>query len=272
MLRDSRSGRAPGAGGRADDAREQVVEAARGALAVGVEDEGVDLLAEVRDVGAEREHVLDRAVVQVEADAHEPLLAGGDERLLPVGRPLEQELALEDRGERRGRHREVRVARPSARGARDDDGARRRESPNERGASVRLPSSVSPPRRRAARAVARASSALGTLPDRDERLDARPRPSRATPHSRRRVGRGAGSGSRTRRPAAARRGAGSSTRCDRGRTSPLRAARREPRRACRRRFARRSRRARPRPRARRRRSRRRRPSRGGRPRRWRRPR
>ena len=51
------------------DPRHEVVEPSCGPLAVAVEDERVDLVAEERDLGAQREDVLDRAVVEVEADA-----------------------------------------------------------------------------------------------------------------------------------------------------------------------------------------------------------
>ena len=107
-----------------DDASEEVVEAAGGALAVAVVDERVHLLAQVRDVRPERQHVLDRAVVEVEADAHEPLLAGRDERVHALGRPLEQELALDDRRQRRRCHTEVTV--------RPRDGLRARARPRPR--------------------------------------------------------------------------------------------------------------------------------------------
>ncbi len=91
------------------DAREHVVEAAGGALAVAVEDEGVHLVAQERDLRAEREDVLDGAVVEVEADPHEALLARADEHLLALRGALEQELALEDRRERGAGRGEVGV-------------------------------------------------------------------------------------------------------------------------------------------------------------------
>ena len=57
----------------------------------------------------ERQHVLDGAVVEVEADPHQPLLAGADEDPLALGRPLEEKLAFVDRRHGRGGHREVGV-------------------------------------------------------------------------------------------------------------------------------------------------------------------
>ena len=113
-------------------AGEHVVEAPCGALAVALEDEGVDLVAQERHLGAEREDVLDGAVVQVEADPHQPLLAGADESLLALRRALEQELALEDRGERRAGRREVGVgASDRLDHAGDDRSARRAEAADE---------------------------------------------------------------------------------------------------------------------------------------------
>ena len=137
-----------------------------------VEDEGVHLLAEVRDVCAEREHVLDRSVVQVEADAHEALLAGADERLLALGGALEEQFALEDRGERGCGERQEGVGpRDRLRYACDDDGAGGREAADQRGAErpaaeQRQPASSKRSAGGGARAPARCA-----FPDRDERLD-----------------------------------------------------------------------------------------------------
>ena len=147
-------------------AREEVVEAPCGALAMGVEDEGVHLLAEVRDVGAEREDVLDRPVVQVEADAHESLLTRRDEDVLAFRRALEQELALEDRRERRGSHGEEGVRACDRVGdAGDDHRARRREPSHERraqGAAAHERQAAAAERRPGGRAR---STALGAVPD-----------------------------------------------------------------------------------------------------------
>ena len=174
------------------DAREHVVEAARSALAVALQDERVDLVAQERDLGAERQDVLDRPVVEVEAEPHQPLLAGPDERLLTLGRALEQELALEDRGERRRRRREVGVgAADRLEHARDDaaHGGRKRRTSAAR--SVFGPRRLSvEPRRSAAFAVARArrlsapsprASITSTLPPSARQSDA----SVATPSWRR---------------------------------------------------------------------------------------
>ena len=105
--------------------REHVVEASCCALAVTLENERVDLVAQERDLRTEREDVLDRAVVEVEADPHQPLLAGAGEDLLALCRAFEQQLALEDRGERRAGRRQICVgAADGLDHARDDRGAR----------------------------------------------------------------------------------------------------------------------------------------------------
>ena len=117
------------------DAREHVVEAAGGALAVALEDEGVDLVAQQRDLRAEGEDVLDGAVVEVEADPHEALLARADEHLLALRGALEQELALEDRRERGAGRGEVGVGPADGlEDAGDDRGDGRPEAPDEPGA------------------------------------------------------------------------------------------------------------------------------------------
>ena len=61
-----------------DEARGEVVEAPVRLLAVVLEDERVHLLLEELDVGGEREDVLDRPVVEVEAEAHQPALGRRD--------------------------------------------------------------------------------------------------------------------------------------------------------------------------------------------------
>ena len=65
-----------------DQACGKVVEAAVRLLAIVLEDEGIDLLLEELDVGGERQDVLDRPVVEVEAEAHEPALRRCDQRAL----------------------------------------------------------------------------------------------------------------------------------------------------------------------------------------------
>src|SRR5436190_20420422 len=87
----------------------QVVEAPVGLLAVVLEDERIDLLLQEADVCGEREHVLDRSVVEIEPEPHEPALGGRDERSLSRARVLEQMLALDDGAERRGGLGEERV-------------------------------------------------------------------------------------------------------------------------------------------------------------------
>ena len=84
-----------------DEAAAEVVEAAVRLLAVVLEDERIDLLLEELDVGGEREDVLDRPVVEVEAEAHEAALGRRDERTLAARRVLEEALAL-DHGTERG--------------------------------------------------------------------------------------------------------------------------------------------------------------------------
>ncbi len=81
--------------------REHVVEPSVGEVTVRLEDEGIDLVAEAPRLAGERQHVLDRAVVQIEPEAHQPFLTGCDERPLAPCIALEQVLALENRRERR---------------------------------------------------------------------------------------------------------------------------------------------------------------------------
>ena len=155
------------------DAREHVVEAAGGALAVAVEDERVDLVAQERDLRAEGEDVLDRAVVEVEADPHEALLARADEHLLALRGALEQELALEDRRERGAGRGEVGVG-PADRleDAGDDRGDGRPEAADEPGAQRPRPEQAqgraAPERRLRGRTR---TSAARAVPQRQERLD-----------------------------------------------------------------------------------------------------
>ena len=83
-----------------DEPRREVVEAAVRLLAIVVEDERVDLLLQELDVGGEREDVLDRAVVEVEAEAHQPTLGRRDQRPLAARRVVEEVLALDDVAQR----------------------------------------------------------------------------------------------------------------------------------------------------------------------------
>ena len=119
-------------------AGEHVVEAPCGALAVAFEDEGVDLVPQERHLRAEREDVLDGAVVQVEADPHEPLLAGADQSLLALRRALEQELSLEDRGERCAGGRQVGVGASDGLDHAGDDRSARRPEPADEAGTKRL--------------------------------------------------------------------------------------------------------------------------------------
>ena len=81
---------------------ERVVEPSPGQLAVALEDERVEIALQLAYLAGEREHVLHRAVVEVEGEPGEPPLRGGDERVLALLVALEQELPLEDRLERAG--------------------------------------------------------------------------------------------------------------------------------------------------------------------------
>src|SRR5919201_5680438 len=69
-----------------------------------------ELLPEQAKLGAEREDLLDRAVVEVEAESCEPALGGLDERALPLGAALQQPGTL-------GRRREPRRQLGGERGA-----------------------------------------------------------------------------------------------------------------------------------------------------------
>ena len=62
-----------------DETAREVV-AAVGLLAVVLEDERIHLLLQQLHVGGERQHVLDGAVVEIEAETHQPAFGGGDER------------------------------------------------------------------------------------------------------------------------------------------------------------------------------------------------
>ncbi len=92
-----------------DQATRQVVEAAMRLLSIVLEDERVHLLLKELDVCGQREHVLDRPVVEIEAEPHQPTLGRRDQRALTARRVLEQALTLDDRAQRRRRLAEVRV-------------------------------------------------------------------------------------------------------------------------------------------------------------------
>ena len=81
-----------------DEPRGQVVEPTVRLLSVVLEDERVHLLLQELDVGGQREHVLDRPVVEIEAETHQPALGRRDQRALAARRVLEQALALDDAG------------------------------------------------------------------------------------------------------------------------------------------------------------------------------
>ena len=62
-------------------------------------EEGYDVVAQAPQIGGGRQDVLDRPVVEVEAEPHQPPLAAGDERALALGAAIEQVGALEQGGE-----------------------------------------------------------------------------------------------------------------------------------------------------------------------------
>ena len=62
-------------------------------------EEWIDVVAQAAQIGGRGEHVLDRAVVEVEAEPHQTPLAARDERALALGAAVEQVGALE-KGER----------------------------------------------------------------------------------------------------------------------------------------------------------------------------
>ena len=122
-----------------DEAGREVVEAPVRLLAVVLEDERVDLPLEQLDVGGQREDVLDRPVVEIEAEPHQPPLGRRDERALAARRVLEQVLALDDRAERSRRLAQVGVRdslldRPEPS---DDRGVRLAEPEDRRSAKLR---------------------------------------------------------------------------------------------------------------------------------------
>ncbi len=157
-----------------------------------LEHERIDLLLQEPNVRREREHVLDRAVVQVEPEPHEAPLGGADEHALAIGRVLEQLLALDDGaqagrgfGEERVRDLRFHRAEPAddSRIAARRSGARRRSegwSPQERKAGTAAEDGL----RLCAHAAARLAGATegehaleptgGALPERDLGEDVEP--------------------------------------------------------------------------------------------------
>ena len=155
------------------DAGEHVVEAPGRALAVGVEYERVDLVAHKCDLRAEGQDVLNRPVVEVEPDPHEALLARAHEHLLPLGRALEQELALEDRRERGACCRQVGIGpRDGLEHAGHDGCARRPEAAHEARAERPRPEQAQrrPAPERRLRGRAR-PAALGAVPECEDHVD-----------------------------------------------------------------------------------------------------
>src|SRR5262249_44612716 len=90
-----------------DEARGQIVEAAVCLLAEVFEDERVDLLLQELDVRREREDVLDRSIVQVEAQSHEASLGRRGQGAIAVRRVLEEVLALDHGAQSRGDLRQI---------------------------------------------------------------------------------------------------------------------------------------------------------------------
>ena len=84
-----------------DEPRREVVEAAVCLLAIVIEDERVDLPLQELDVRGERQDVLDRPVVEVEPEAHQPTLRRRDECPLAARRIVEEMLTLDDMAQRR---------------------------------------------------------------------------------------------------------------------------------------------------------------------------
>ena len=72
-----------------------------------LEHERIHLVAQLARLVGEREDVLDRAVVEIEPEPHQPFLGECDERALAMRVAFEQELALQHRAEGRGRVFEV---------------------------------------------------------------------------------------------------------------------------------------------------------------------
>src|SRR3990170_821834 len=87
----------------------EIVESTARLLAILVENERVHLLLQESDVRRERQDVLNRAVVQVEAEPHEATFGRRDERPLARCGVLEEALALDHRTERGSGPRQVRA-------------------------------------------------------------------------------------------------------------------------------------------------------------------
>ena len=121
-----------------DEPRREVVEAPVRLLAVVLEDERIDLLLEQLDVRCERKDVLNRAVVEVEAEAHQTTLRGGDERPLAARGVVEEVLALDDVAQGGGDLEQVRVRDALLRraDAPDDGGIRLAEAKHGRGSKL----------------------------------------------------------------------------------------------------------------------------------------
>ena len=172
-----------------DEPRREVVEAAVRLLAIVLEHERVDLLLQQPDVAGKREDVLDRPVVEVEAEPHEPALGGRDERPLAARRVLEEVLALDDGAQRGALSLQVRVrdALLDRADAPDDGRVRLAEAEHRRRPKLRASEERQP---RAPRSVAFASARVRRLgrpsPPSDD--DAVEPARRAYPE--RRVGRG----------------------------------------------------------------------------------
>src|SRR5262249_21141526 len=121
--------------------RFEVVEASGGDSADFPLDVWNDSTPRVANVVRERGEILERAVVQVEAEPQEPLLRRVDEQALARVRSLEQHVALDDGGDGRGGFGEVAVDGGAVVDApARDDGAPRHAPAVDRHADDRLPS------------------------------------------------------------------------------------------------------------------------------------
>jgi hypothetical protein len=103
-----------------------------------LEHEGIDLLLQEPHVCGEGEHVLDRAVVEIEAEPHESPFRCRDERSLPRARVLEEVLSLDHRTQGGCGLVEERVGdlRIDGAGTSDDGRVRLREARNRSGAEL----------------------------------------------------------------------------------------------------------------------------------------
>ena len=101
-----------------------VVEASVHALPEVVGDDRRDLRRRCPQLLGERDDLLQRPVVEVEAEAHQAPLAGSDELVLALHSPVEERGALEQRRERGGSLREIllEVLRVGAASAGDERG------------------------------------------------------------------------------------------------------------------------------------------------------